>query len=205
MAKSKAWCSTKADVTVRTVIAGPLDFSYIKQSLNFLFFSFLFSLVGRKSGKCLSTCLSSKCSSEGLSVPRFAKKNCQSTVWQSQFGTASDAVSHGVEILAQVQSFVNRSINNLIEQHISLFLSSDWDGVVRLHLVIFIHAVLVCVVWWPQFRTGYFLNGAIPKFVVPLRYQLHGLLSCPSTLGPNWAFHSPHHITPLYPLIASLS
>ena len=48
--------------------------------------------------------------------------------------------------LLKYKAFVNGSFNKIIEDSAPLFLSSHWDGVVRLHLVLFIHTTQVCVV-----------------------------------------------------------
>ena len=48
--------------------------------------------------------------------------------------------------LLKYKAVVNGSINKIIEDSAPPFLSSHWDGVVRLHLVIFIHTTHVCVV-----------------------------------------------------------
>ena len=102
--------------------------------------------------------------------------------------------------LLKYKAVVNGSINEIIEDSAPPFLSSHWDGVVRLHLVIFIHTTHVCVVRWNQFETGYFLNGAILLFAVHLRKLLcRGLgvgASCMDcflvpTLDPS--FSTPHH------------
>ena len=48
--------------------------------------------------------------------------------------------------LLKYKAVVNGSINKIIEDSAPRFLSSLWDGVVRLHLVIFMHTTNVCVV-----------------------------------------------------------